>query len=286
MKKEKQQIGSPENARLALAEKLLLEKIVDEEIDIAYQLQTIRAIIATNEEIWERCSSRRVLVDDKEEKVVKMIKSGYFKIFVEGHSMKIKHEFITETFPDLPKIPEDLAELVTPNLDPVSSSTILPNYKEYFDRVFLLHDDVLGPYLVKLKDYFEEVQVYLGKIEAWIMSTQTCLDFINSIFEEDEIKLLEGKVCGDLDRGHNPTDYYMCQCCGRTLTHHKDGNCKQSPNSSKEEVDVGLFLYIYSLEKTVLEWSAGEYKQTFNITLDDDREKVKKFVEFLKLCAE
>ena len=137
---------------------------------------------------------------------------------------------------NFPEIPKDLAELVPPNLDPVSSSTLLPNYNEYFDRVFLLHDDVLGPYLVKLKDYFEEVQVYLGKIEAWLSTSQSCLDFLNSIFEDDDV--------------------------ARFIRHNE----AMRPR-----------------EHILLQWSSGNYQETFDITRDEEREQVKKFIEFIKL---
>ena len=88
-------ISTLEDARLALADKLKLGSKTDEEIDIAYQLQTIRAAIANNEEIWERCSSYRIKLKELG-KLVFMINWGYFKIYVKGRYMSIKSESIYE----------------------------------------------------------------------------------------------------------------------------------------------------------------------------------------------
>ena len=46
----------------------------------------------------------------------------------------------------------------------------------------LLHDDVLEPILAKLKDKLMDIQVCLGKIDAWVMEPQKCLHFLEETF--------------------------------------------------------------------------------------------------------
>jgi hypothetical protein len=39
----------------------------------------------------------------------------------------------------------------------------------------LLIEDVLIPFLMKLKEHLELVQVFLGEIDAWLMETSSCM---------------------------------------------------------------------------------------------------------------
>ena len=221
-KQKKRKVVSLEELRQATAKKLQYN--CRDMIDIPYQIKTIGGIFAINKEIWARCSSNRIFKERHDNEIGKMIRRGFFKVFADGTKMKIKYEEEHKTFEDIPQIPDELTKIIPLCGTSISRYSFLPDYNEYLNRVFLLHDDVLGRFLVRLKDHFEEMQVFLGEIEKWMNTPQTCLSFLRSIF------------------------------------------------SVKETF----------IEQTLLEWDSGNYKQTFDITKDDEKEKLKLFIDFVK----
>jgi len=51
---------------------------------------------------------------------------------------------------------------------------LLPDYDHFLETSLLLCEDVLIPFLLKLKTHLEEIQVFLGIIESWLMESAVC----------------------------------------------------------------------------------------------------------------
>lgn len=70
----------------------------------------------------------------------------------------------------------------------------LIDFEAYFNTCMLLHDDVLLPLLVLLKDHLEATQVCLGEIERWISMPREAIEFLESSFGCVVLKYQDGQV--------------------------------------------------------------------------------------------
>lgn len=89
------------------------------------------------------------------------------------------------------------------------------DYKSFFENSLIFHDDVLGPFLAKLKDHIMSVQVCLGKIDEWLMVPNNTIQFLQSTFDAKlefprENEVLEGD-CKCAPRMHSDND--VCLFC-------------------------------------------------------------------------
>ena len=46
----------------------------------------------------------------------------------------------------------------------------------------MLHDDILEPFLCKLKQHLESIQVCLGEIESWLLEPKANIQFLEETF--------------------------------------------------------------------------------------------------------
>ena len=56
------------------------------------------------------------------------------------------------------------------------------DYDAFFKTAIMLHDDVLEPFLVKLKQHLESIQVCLGEIESWLLEPKANIQFLEETF--------------------------------------------------------------------------------------------------------
>ena len=47
----------------------------------------------------------------------------------------------------------------------------------------MLHEDVLAPFLVKLKDRLESIQVCFGEVDHWFLDAQSNMEFLGTTFD-------------------------------------------------------------------------------------------------------
>ena len=93
-----------------------------------------------------------------------------------------------KTFASQPLIPANLTNTV-PQGSCHKESQPFPDYDAYFMTAVLLQNDVLASFLQTLQPHLEDIQVWLGAIESWILESQSIVDFLNNLFEENlEIK--------------------------------------------------------------------------------------------------
>jgi len=67
------------------------------------------------------------------------------------------------------------------------------DYSEYLQRSFILEESILLPLLAILKDHLEEYQVFLGKVESWLMESTRNATFLRKTFN---VKLGVGQGAG------------------------------------------------------------------------------------------
>jgi hypothetical protein len=58
----------------------------------------------------------------------------------------------------------------------------MPNYELLLKRFMLLNDDVLPGFLMEFKSFLEKLQVVLGKVDAWLLQSKECADFLKDHF--------------------------------------------------------------------------------------------------------
>jgi len=89
----------------------------------------------------------------------------------------------------VPCLPLPLRTIVSPSLD----KTGMLDYSEYLQRSFILEESILLPLLAILKDHLEEYQVFLGKVESWLMESTRNATFLRKTFN---VKLGVGQGAG------------------------------------------------------------------------------------------
>ena len=102
--------------------------------------------------------------------------------------------------------------------------SIFVDYESFFKRSLILHEDVLGPFLAKLKEHMMSIQVCLGSIEEWIMAPKENISYLESTFGisiaettpdyKDELE----KDC-DCPSGTHP-DCLLCLRCKQSYSNH------------------------------------------------------------------
>ncbi len=63
------------------------------------------------------------------------------------------------------------------------------NYLEYLQRSFIIEESVLLPFLAILKDHLEEFQVFLGKVESWLMESTRKAMFLQETFHVSNLEV-------------------------------------------------------------------------------------------------
>jgi len=222
------------------------------DLDIA--IKTVRALILTNEEIWDRCKEYFVQKDvygngnvgeyfsmmrlDE----VKVVNTNYRSTSIVAVAKEMTRHFSLEPLKVLP----DCLDIFEPKRNEAGHI----DFKIYFRRSLVLHDDVLLPFLSKLKKHLEEVQVCLGAVDGWVMCTPNNIEFLEETFGIKNIF--------DLSSMKNP-----CNCYDRRI--HGRCNCKKSG----KEYTIKTF----DVPGTVV--------QSFNITREKDKAQLKRLLEFL-----
>lgn len=186
------QLDSVSNARNKMAKRLKESWSPTDRTnpDIERNLQVIRAILALNCEIWERCKLHMEPFTISEDwatfqrQQFKIIRAGSH--FAGELSFSALYETEKKTF--------NIAPLcICPTIIAIFQFEYLPypnnprfiDFEAFLERALLLHDDVLEPFLVELKAHIESIQIVLGTIEEWLNERLVVSDFIESSFGVD-----------------------------------------------------------------------------------------------------
>ena len=131
--------------------------------------------------------------------------------------------------------------------EPAKDETGHVDFRMYFRRSLILHEEVLLPFLSKLKNHLEEVQVCLGAVDEWVAGTANNIQFLKTTFEI--------KTVIDLSVQESP-----CKCYHRRNYGWCNCNCR--------ELGKEYTIKTFNVPGTVV--------QSFNITREKDKAQLKK----------
>lgn len=162
----------------------------------------IRALLATNKEILDRCMDSKV--DSSDNAFSSRILSGPFGwTFKRTNYSTVKVrtvdgivEFYSDPYVEcntfdatsLYQLPPRLRDFSFYKKDTLFETKVI-DFSAYLEGCVLLNDEVLLPLLVLLKEHLETVQVSLGDIEQWIVAADESLSFLESAFGSFEVNL-------------------------------------------------------------------------------------------------
>jgi len=260
------------------------------ELDLEYLIRTMHALINSNNEIWGRCKNNLHHNNDRcnqlsDKAVFIFYRVGFHVVEVlpeltdqnnEAENIVLKSlcSMQSKTFP-IPCFPDLLSTFVPPTID----KNGMLNYSEYFKRSFSLEESILLLFFANLKDHLEEIQVFLGEVESWLLGSSRGANFIHHTFSVAvQVKELIHKTamsdicirCGEKARSHEKrvtkSNRQVLMCQGYDFDGH---------------VHEGRFVMPST---TILETIASThpYKLTFDVSNSTGQEKLKLFLAFIK----
>ena len=254
--------------------------------DIEQNVREIRALLNINAEIFGRVINSAS--DYTSGTSVMLTRYGYDVVKVRQNGAST--EFITEavcsqdTFVinSLSNLPADLNSVLVVQYQAAPFSNFI-DYNAFFRSALMLHDDILEPFLVKLKDHVETIHVLLGEMESWLLESQRKIEFIESTFDKkvgapsaDDLYDEEVSDC------NCPTGHSYCLRCGVFFQNHDivAGNytCTYGVYAGKRFQCKKNVLKLHIL-KTYTE--AGKFEKTFQIATESDQTKLKKFLDYM-----
>jgi len=237
-------------------------------------IKAIRAIITTNKEIWERCRESMIIHPPNRSKKTKKkdlyfksvtyssinVSTNYSELYDSTHSLlnfETAAKLRIKKFGMPASIPSELTNILSYK---EQKGELLPDYDHFLETSLLLCDDVLIPFLSHLKTHLEEIQVFLGRIESWLMESAGCINFIKEVFK----KPLKTKAISEDDA--------ICRNCCEVLKYHDFREC-----------GTRYSFYLSPDSKIVLKSckAKGKHEDTFNLMEEKDREKLKIFLKFV-----
>eukprot|EP00980_Cylindrotheca_fusiformis_P008446 scaffold1786_cov138-Cylindrotheca_fusiformis.AAC.4 len=262
--------------------------------DIEQNIRIIRAILATNKEIWDRCKTNLDSVDSDKHRMT-LSRHAYEKIETRdiGQELQLitRAELSFESFhcKVLSTLPAGL-EILPPHYMEVEvknekKTGIFVDFEMVFKSSLVLHDSVLEPFLAKLKTHLEEIQVCLGKIDEWLMLTQYEIEFIETTFGKRLERPGIVAVADCIGKDHKHPFSEKCLRCPYPLGSHSAENyyCPNAPYASyspRHPVFQCATSATHVLKKCKVN---GKFEASFNIAKDDQQEKLRKFLDFV--CA-
>ena len=277
-----------------LVAKSLQNDIEQTNYDIEQNVREIRAILTTNAEIFDRIMAHRT------EDVHVFYRYAYE--VVETHTISKDNKNTTQfvTYPErtvkkfdmkpLRKIPAGLDDIFFFKMRSQPFSVFV-DYESFFNRSLILHEDVLGPFLAKLKDHLMSIQVYLGSIEVWIMVPKDNISYLESTFGKsiaetspDYIDELE-KDCG-CPLGTHP-DHLLCLRCKRPYSSHDDRG--EYERRCHDWGHYGNYTKVFRckkfqvLKKYVNNSTLGRIDSKFEIAKESDQKKLEMLLKFMAM---
>jgi hypothetical protein len=178
--------------RESLASKQNFKKLGEHNLDIHQNIRGIRAILALNQEIWNRCCKESTnKYSRRKSDSMTFTRYGYEE--VQAYSVNNEELLFTATarcadkrfrLAPLFKLPAELNLFQPPYLKDMCKGVVTKfiDYDLFFENSLGLHDTILKPVLAALKDHLEAVQVCLGKIDEWLMGKHNNIDFLEKTF--------------------------------------------------------------------------------------------------------
>jgi len=237
--------------------------------DLEHLMKSVRALIGTNKEIWDRCKENKVnsqitgietmmfLGTDDHDNRIQIRRISYEEVTIRS---KESHNIIDEVhclrprgndntvievisrpkltifdFKAPPKLPQSWTDTFAGHGEQTGLEF---DYEEYFKRALILNDDVLVSYLASFLTHLEDMHVFLGNIETWLCEGNSNLAFLNDLFCKNvEIQDIHDSLCCK-GEGTELVFSSICVKCFHPLHAHDTGRyyCP-NPKMTKSEVD-------------------------------------------------
>ena len=283
--------------------------------DLALSLRLVRALLTTNEEIWQRCRERmctgatgtaRAVDVDGRQFFTRLIyrfvdarpvpyicqeaapgKQATTKIMTRFYVSASYEKLTIRGIPTM--VPEELASIVA-----VPMKDGFPDYPTYFETALMLHDDALPHFLNRFRLHLETVQVGLGKIEAWLEDAKDARAYLERTFPGSNLPDPVKRGCVGCNRMHGSNE--VCLNCGNVYSRHGYGGYTELFVSEKRPGEISRHVCPVRLgsacsatyQKKMPEeletsfFDTGEHSETFDSCTKSGRSKLEKFLAFLE----
>jgi hypothetical protein len=265
----------------------------DVNYDIEQNVREIRALLKINAEIFSRCIKAADLPhrEDGVDGTLQFTRSTLDEVKVRQNrsrgseededdddnddDARRKTEFVVEEsisrkmfgIKPLTELPANLRNVFVVQYKAEPLNTFI-DHDAFFQSALMLHEDVLEPFLAKLKHHIESIHVCLGEIESWLLEPKSNIEFLEETFELELELLGNGDLENDSYEELRPDD--TCRACDRRYDSH--------PFYCTE---TGDFFERKRCHVLKLCNDSGKHERKFAITSQSDRHKMKKFLEFL-----
>ena len=254
--------------------------------DINITIKTIQALISTNTQIITHLRKHvlnEICLDGCDcNATMDFIKNDYSTVKVWNLNgitqVVVWKEVVNNSFHVEPLIifPDECLKLFEVKRDQFG----FIDFNSYLNTSLMLHDDILVPFLEKLRDHLEHVQVCLGKIDEWLMKSENNVSFLKTIFGVDAnmIPMTTSQSTWCRCRDHHY--YEQCGNCGATFKNHTPDldSARQCPHKYRNTI------FCCKQEFRVLaEFNMDErHEASFDINQGHERGRFLRFTEYLK----
>jgi hypothetical protein len=274
----------------------------DRNSDIEQNVREVRALLKINAEIFGRCMENQLdpYYDTEVVEHYTFARYDFSKVSVHQHpSDEDRTELITEQqrslkafcLKSLCELPAGLNDLFVVKYQAAPYQAFV-DYDALFKTAIVLHDDVLEPFLVKLKQHLESIQVCLGEIESWLLEPKSNIQFLDKTFGTKlknlpETPLINDYTCSHADpwnyihSGGMPSTSVCARCFNKIGAHTASCHsfqfykfiCSDGKGYFKTGQPSCQVLKVYK--------QSGKFETEFNIASTNDQNKLKKFIEFI-----
>jgi hypothetical protein len=257
---------------------------------IDYLISSTKAVIELNQEIWERCVGS---IECKPGKGgLRFQRTAFAVINVASESQaSVKQtkftttaESQTKAFGTLPSLPSVLTDYVVYKPD---TDVAFPDYIKLLKSSLLLREDVLPTFLAKLKQHLEDVQVFLGGIDSWLMDPQGCIDFMQEHFGMTPAILQQKTYCSSYLCKVTHDALSICKTCNRAYNTHRHQRYAHAEVYTHYCLGTGNPFggsFELAAPPTVLKTInlPSDHSATFKIDQPDQQRKLLKFIEYVE----
>ncbi|KAL3929098.1 MAG: hypothetical protein SGBAC_012359 [Bacillariaceae sp.] len=149
-------------------------------------IRSVRELLKKNKATWESCQNG--LIGDKDGSTQAFMRVGFKTVNIATENRNIQFTSRAEKseksydMQSLEVLPGKLEGIFEVQYDEFG----YVNYEAFLEKSLLLHERVLQPFLLKLKEHLEGVNTLLKDIDAWLAEPKTDLAFLRKTFELDE----------------------------------------------------------------------------------------------------
>ena len=189
---------------------------------IEQNANAIQAILASNEEIYDRCKG---CIEDGTSEKTTFIKPDFEVVDAYYDQTTAMFHFVTypehcrkelDTKP-LSNLPSSLDfgaftfRQMYIGTDSSHESSFI-NYRTLFESSFMLHDDFLGLFLVKLKEHLENVTACLKEIDDWLSTPFSNMKYLQQHFGKEKVEYSNMSIKHFCIEGSHSDDDLCLQC--------------------------------------------------------------------------